>query len=65
MKRDLMDILACPVCKGPLTLTVEEEDTEKGEIIKGSLFCPNCNETYPIEDSIPNLLPPELRNAAV
>ena len=59
MKRELMEILACPMCKGPLTLTVEEEDEK--EIITGSLHCARCDETYPIEDSIPNLLPPDLR----
>ena len=59
MKRDLMEILACPVCKGTLNLTVEEEDDK--EVIKGSLHCEKCSETYPIEDTIPNLLPPELR----
>ena len=35
MKRDLMEILACPLCKGDLKLTVEEEDEK--EVIKGSL----------------------------
>ncbi len=59
MKRDLMEILACPVCKGELELTVEQEDEK--EVIKGSLYCRNCNETYPIEEGIPNLLPPNLR----
>ena len=59
MKKDLMDILCCPVCKGDLQLTVKKEDG--GEIIEGSLFCAKCNETYPIEDGIPNLLPPGLR----
>ena len=59
MKRDLMEILACPVCKGSLKLAVEEEDEK--EIIKGSLHCESCSVTYPIVDSIPNLLPPELR----
>ena len=59
MKRDLMEILACPVCKGSLKLTVEEEDEK--EIIKGSLYCDNCSVTYPIEETIPNLLPPELQ----
>lgn len=59
MKRELMEILACPVCKGPLELTVEKED--KKEIVSGSLFCPKCKERYPIEDTIPNLLPPGLR----
>ena len=60
MKPDLMDILACPVCKGELTLTTTKE--QEGEIVEGSLHCGNCDETYPIEDSIPNLLPPELRD---
>lgn len=59
MKRDLMEILACPVCKGSLKLTVEEEDEK--EIIKGSLYCENCSVNYPIEETIPNLLPPELQ----
>ena len=61
MKRDLMDILVCPLCKGELTLTVDKE--EDGEIVEGSLHCAACDETYPIEDSIPNLLPPALRGA--
>ena len=60
MRRDLMDILACPVCKGPLELRVEKEKEQ--EIVTGSLYCPKCPETYPIEDSIPNLLPPSLRS---
>ena len=61
MKRDLMDILVCPLCKGELTLAVDKE--EDGEIVEGSLNCAACDETYPIEDSIPNLLPPALRGA--
>ena len=59
MRHDLMEILACPVCKGELTLTVEQEDDE--EIIEGSLHCTACDETYPISEGIPNLLPPDLR----
>jgi uncharacterized protein len=59
MRKDLMDILACPVCKGELQLTVDEEQGD--EVIKGSLFCATCNERYPIEDRIPNLLPPDMR----
>ena len=62
MRHDLMEILACPVCKGELTLTVEHEDGE--EIIDGSLHCAACDERYPIADGIPNLLPPELRRAS-
>ena len=57
MKRELMDILACPVCKGELELEVEAEGG--GEIITGSLNCHKCDVRYPIVDSIPNLLPPD------
>ena len=59
MKKSLMDILACPVCKGELELKIEAEDGE--EVVTGSLFCGKCDETYPIEDAIPNLLPPQMR----
>ena len=56
MRKDLVDILACPVCKGELELSVKEEN--KKEIVSGSLYCRKCNERYPITDTIPNLLPP-------
>ena len=57
MKHSLMEILVCPVCKGKLDLKVEAE--EGGEIITGSLYCARCKVTYPVEESIPNLLPQE------
>jgi uncharacterized protein YbaR (Trm112 family) len=59
MRRDLMEILVCPVCKGELELSVDEENDQ--EIVRGSLYCARCDERYPIEDTIPNLLPPDLR----
>ena len=58
MKKDLMEILVCPMCKSSLELTINEE--KEVEIITGSLFCHRCNHTYPITDTIPNLLPPDL-----
>ena len=61
MRKDLVDILACPLCKSPLDLTVEEENGQ--EVVSGNLTCAKCNERYPIEDRIPNLLPPELRKS--
>jgi len=60
MKKELMDILACPVCKGELKLSVEEEKEQ--EIVTGSLFCPRCDVRYPVVDTIPNLLPPDQRD---
>lgn len=61
MKRDLVDILACPTCKSALELSVDAE--EEGEIVQGSLRCASCAEDYPIAGGIPNLLPPDLRAA--
>jgi uncharacterized protein YbaR (Trm112 family) len=54
-----MDILACPVCKGGLELEIDEEEGE--DVIRGVLLCGSCDEKYPIEDSVPDLLPPGLR----
>jgi uncharacterized protein len=60
MKRKLLEILACPVCKyHPLELEVYNEDDK--EIVEGKLRCPKCRIDYPIEDTIPNMLPPESR----
>ena len=55
MKRELLDILACPVCKGDFELSATEEN--ETEIVSGSLHCPTCDVHYPIVDTIPNLLP--------
>jgi len=60
MKKDLMNILVCPVCKGKLVLTIEKENDK--EIVNGSLFCAKCNVRYPIVDTISNLLPPEKKS---
>jgi len=60
MRRDLMDILVCPVTKSALTLEVTREDGS--EILEGTFTCEE-GHVYPIEDGIPNLLPPDLREA--
>ena len=60
MKRDLMEILACPICKThPLELRVDKENGR--EIVMGNIRCNRCGIDFPIEDGIPNMLPPDLR----
>jgi len=54
-----MDIVCCPMDKHDLELEVDERDGE--EILNGRLSCTECGEVYPIEDGIPNLLPPDMR----
>jgi len=59
MRKNLIEILACPVCKESLLLTVDEE--RDNDVIKGYLYCSKCNKRYLIEDGIPVLLPPDRR----
>jgi uncharacterized protein YbaR (Trm112 family) len=61
MKKSLMDIICCPLDKQELELDVDAEDDE--EVLEGTLTCTECGERYPIEDGIPNLLPPDMREA--
>ncbi len=57
MRKNLMEILACPVCKSSLELKIDQEDND--DVVDGSLFCKQCDYRYVIKDSIPNLLPPD------
>jgi uncharacterized protein len=56
MRRSLLQILCCPVCKGDLALRSDEEGEE---ILEGGLFCGTCSVEYPISDGIPDLIPRE------
>ncbi|MCD6248653.1 MAG: Trm112 family protein [Hadesarchaea archaeon] len=49
MSEELLEILACPVCKKDVELKGKE------------LVCRGCGRRYPIENGIPNMLPDELR----
>jgi len=60
MKKELLSILVCPVCKQELEIEINEED--KKEIISGSLHCCACDILFPIADAIPNMLLPEQRS---
>ena len=46
---DLLEILACPVCKTPV------------EVVKNGagLRCGQCKRVYPVRDDIPIMLPEE------
>lgn len=52
INKDLLDILACPKCKGDL-----EYKTEPQEM----LVCKNCRVFYRVEDSIPIMLVEEAK----
>ena len=59
MRLDLMEILVCAVCRGDLDLEISVQ--EENEIVEGTLTCKECGEVFPIENTIPNMLPPALR----
>lgn len=52
INKDLLDILACPQCKGPVKLT------ESGD----GLICEKCRLVYEIRDDIPVMLIDEARS---
>lgn len=54
MDARLLEILVCPVCKGPL-------DHRKD---KGELVCKACRLAYAIKDDIPIMLEEEARQLA-
>jgi uncharacterized protein len=54
IKKDLLDILCCPKCKGDIRLN----ETEDG------LICDTCKLMYPIKDDIPIMLIDEAINIA-
>jgi uncharacterized protein YbaR (Trm112 family) len=52
LNKDLLDILACPQCKGPVKLT------EKAD----GLVCEKCRLVYEIRDDIPVMLIDEAKS---
>jgi uncharacterized protein YbaR (Trm112 family) len=60
VRPDLLEILRCPICHGELVLTVRAR--EGTDIVTGNLHCPKCSADYPIEDGIPDMLPPDERD---
>ncbi|PCR90742.1 methytransferase partner Trm112 [Natrinema ejinorense] len=59
MNESLLDILCCPLDKHDLEL--EDAEYDDDDVVGGELVCTECGEAYPIEDGIPNLLPPDMR----
>jgi uncharacterized protein YbaR (Trm112 family) len=55
-----VDILCDPLDKSDLELHVTERDGD--EIIEGTFVGTVTGEEYPIEDGIPDLRPPDMRD---
>ena len=53
MKKDLLEILCCPLCKKDLVL--QTELTNNGNISEGSMVCNSCGNRYLVHAGIPRL----------
>lgn len=51
VSKELLDILVCPLCKTPVTLTPDQQ----------GLKCGTCHRVYPIRGDIPVMLVDEAR----
>lgn len=51
VSQDLLDLLVCPVCKAPVSMTPDQK----------GLKCAQCHRIYPIRDDIPVMLVDEAR----
>lgn len=55
MDTKLLDILVCPICKGPLDYHKNAQE----------LLCRGCRLAYPIRDKIPVMLEEEARTLSL
>jgi len=53
LRREFLDLLACPACRGALALT--EGSWDDGKLRSGALSCSDCSLTYRVEGGLPLL----------
>lgn len=51
ISKELLEILVCPICKTPVTLTADNS----------GLKCETCRRVYPVRDDIPVMLTEEAK----
>jgi uncharacterized protein YbaR (Trm112 family) len=61
---DLTEILACPSCGPPNGLILLVESAEGRRVRRGTLGCPQCEESFPIEDGCIRLGPFVIESAS-
>jgi uncharacterized protein YbaR (Trm112 family) len=52
--QELLDILACPICKTPVMPTSDD----------AGLKCPSCHRIYPLREGTPMMLPEAATSAS-
>ena len=54
MRRETLDVVACPHCRAGLVAEPASQD-----VVEGALRCPTCGAVYPILDGIPRFIEPD------
>ncbi len=54
MKKEFIQMMCCPACRGELELEVKE--MEGDDILEGMFTCTKCRATYKIKDGIPYMI---------
>lgn len=57
LDKQLLDILACPKCKGELEYKTDQDNDKNGQLI-----CQQCQLLYRVEDDIPIMLIEDAEN---
>lgn len=63
MRHGLLDLLACPACRGPFALDVF--GAMGAEVDEGLLSCGGCDRRYPVIAGVPRMLDEPLRSSLV
>ena len=66
MRRDLLDILRCPLCKS-VELELETRAENESEVSEGVVACSDCGRQWPVSDGIVDMLlaPPDVTKREV
>jgi uncharacterized protein YbaR (Trm112 family)/2-polyprenyl-3-methyl-5-hydroxy-6-metoxy-1,4-benzoquinol methylase len=65
MKKRLLQYLACPDCRGDLTLDHSEREDRDGEVLEGSIRCEQCHRLFPVHRGVPRLIPAGVERLSV
>jgi hypothetical protein len=55
ISKDLLDLLACPVCKADVTLDADPT----------TLRCTGCGRSFPIHDGVPDMMPTDAEDETI
>jgi len=60
LTRELVDVLACPHCKGALELRAASSEAASAKAandVASALICHACDRSYPVVHQIPDFMP--------